>query len=95
MVEIIWNTGRPPAKPTSASIIEDVANEAGLTVREMLTRSRIRRYAWPRQEAMRRLHGAGYTTPQIGQMLKGKGPAYDHTTVLHGIKRAKERRAKC
>ena len=73
-------------------IIRGVAQASGLSVGQMLKRTRSHEVSHPRQDAMRVLAEAGYSTPHIGRILGGPKP-YDHTTVLHGIAASKARRA--
>lgn len=66
----------------------EVAAKHGLTVGELLSRSRTRHIARPRQELMWRLYSTGrITAPRIGQLLGG----YDHSTVLHGVREHQKR----
>lgn len=61
----------------------------GVSVAELRGPSHERRIAWPRQELMLAAHKAGHSLTRIGDYLGGR----HHTTVLHGIRRARERAA--
>lgn len=70
------------------AIIREVCAEYGVTESELKSRFRHRRIAWPRQEAYRRLQEqCKFSTPQIARLFNRD----NHTTVLKGIKRARER----
>lgn len=64
-----------------------VANELSLS--ELRGANRRRHVAWPRQDAMRFLAEAGYSTNEIGRYLGNR----DHTTILHGIAASRARAA--
>lgn len=67
----------PPSVPT---ILEIVAQFYGLTVKELLSRSRSRRIALPRQIAMYILREeVQLSFPQIGEEVGGR----DHSTAMH------------
>lgn len=75
------------ARPLSMERIAlDVALEHGITLAELTGPARHRRQAWPRQEAMARMHEAGYSLSQIARFLDR-----DHTTILHGVRAHKAR----
>lgn len=78
--------------PGPRAVIARIEAEAGLERGEIYTRVRTRRISWPRQDAMLALRRRGLSLTQIGRVLAGDGPPYDHTTVGHGIKAAEERR---
>lgn len=71
----------------SRQILLDTARNHGMTLAEMKTKCRSRRYIQARQEAMYRLRQEGLSLLQIANMLGG----LDHTTVLHGIGAYKKR----
>lgn len=75
-----------PQKKKMAAIISGVAFKEGISVQQIKSRSRKRRFAWPRQDAMLACSRAGYSSTQIGRVLDR-----DHTTVLHGIQAAEAR----
>ena len=84
----------PDRRATMAAIIADVAARNSLTVDELLKGGPARRYAWPRQEAMRRCRAvrrangeARWSYPQIAARF-----GCDHTTVMHGERQAEARR---
>lgn len=69
-------------------IIREVAENHGLTVPDLLSPSRRRKYAWPRQEAMLRMREEtelSYT--QIARLLRRDC----HTSVIWGEKAARQR----
>jgi chromosomal replication initiation ATPase DnaA len=67
-------------------IIAEVSQTSGVSIADLRGPDRHRRIAWPRQAAMLLMHEAGHTLPQIAEYLHR-----DHTTILHGIKRARAR----
>ncbi len=73
-------------KPVAASmreIAEEVARETGVTVDEMMGRSKLLRIVRARRTAWDRLHRTGrFTTPAIGRFF-----GRDHSTIVVGIKR--------
>lgn len=77
-----------PRRKTGREIIAEVAERHKLTPADLRGPCRRRAISWPRQEAMWELQQrTRLSTPQIGDLLGGR----DHTTVLHGLKRHKER----
>ena len=72
----------------SKDIIQQTAKDHGVPVSQMLSRSRCRRYAYARFDAMTRLRAVKhrgqprYSLPQIGKMMDR-----DHTSVLSGLRR--------
>lgn len=74
-----------PIAPGIKHMVDIVARVAAanlVTVQELIGDSRKRQLAWPRQDAMRALHEAGYTLVPIGRFLGWR----DRATVRHGIK---------
>jgi chromosomal replication initiator protein len=68
-------------------IMVEVAAERDVTMDELLGPCRLRCIAWARQDAMLRIRRElNLSLPQIGRIFKR-----DHTTVMHGIRRAIER----
>ncbi|MEA2009055.1 MAG: chromosomal replication initiator protein DnaA [Chloroflexota bacterium] len=62
-------------------IINTIAGEFAISAKELISRSRTHRIAFPRQVAMYILREeAEISLPQIGQLLGGR----DHTTVMYG-----------
>ena len=84
----VGERSKPAPRGAIAKIIKDVADEFGVLPSEIRGTDRSRHLVWPRQEAMRRAHEAGFSYPQIGHVLNR-----DHTTVIHGA-RAAEMRAR-
>lgn len=65
-------------------IVEEVQLKYGITPLEMKSRYRDRRLVMARHEAFYRMrHETTLSLPQIAQRMGG----FDHTSVLHGIKR--------
>ena len=97
-------TGRPVSVPTArdsladlvskrsqitpSQVIETVAKYFNISVPEMVSASRSKELAQPRQLAMYLLRQETEASlPEIGGLLGGR----DHTTVLHGVDRVKVR----
>ena len=69
-------------------IIREVAEDHDLTIADLLSASKRRKYAWPRQEAMLRMREeTELSYPQIARLLRRK----DHTTIWHGERAARQR----
>lgn len=72
-----------------ADVLRETAEKHGIHMRDMVGPSRLRQFAWPRQEAMFEAYvqcpHASY--PTIGRLIGGR----DHTTVLHGVRAYCER----
>jgi len=67
----------------SKLILEDVAARHGITLDELKSPSRKRRFTEARQEAYYLLRQAGYSWPQCAKFCG----AMDHTTAVHGATR--------
>lgn len=81
---------RAPALTPIKDVILSVCDRRGVTYPEIISQQRRRSIAWPRQEAMYECSKAtGASLPEIGRAFGGR----DHTTVLHGIRKHKERMA--
>ena len=78
-----------PVRPISAmQIIKQVAEKHGLTVDDLRSQDRSRKYSWPRQEAMVRLRDeTALSYPSIARLLRRK----DHTTIIYGERVARNR----
>lgn len=74
--------------PGARAIISVAAADAGLTIADILSHHRHAQIVAARQEAYLRLRQAGFSLSLIG-LLMGR----DHSTVIHGIRRATERNA--
>ena len=73
------------------TVLREVSEKHGLTVRQIQSPARLMPYVLARQEAAYRLNKElGFSLAQIGRML-GKR---DHTTVLNAIQRYKKNLAK-
>ena len=72
-----------------SEIAARVAAAYRLSMAEIRGPFRQARIAHPRQEAMRIMYEAGYSTPRIGRFFRR-----DHTTVLHGVRAARLRLAR-
>lgn len=77
-----WNV-----RPKMADILDVMHRATGISIAEIKGPDRHRCISWPRQDAMRLMHWAGYSTPQIGDFLGGR----DHSTVLEGIAKSIKR----
>lgn len=80
--------GRLKPRPnTWAAIIQTVAEKHGITVAEIMSKSRKRHIAWARFEAWAEIYDTipGVSFPQIGEKFKA-----DHSTVRTGILRYRE-----
>jgi chromosomal replication initiation ATPase DnaA len=73
-------------------LVNAVAKSHGYTAEDLLTRSRVQPIAWARFHAwlairteLRGPFGAPFSLPQIGRWF-----GYDHTSVLHGVRRAEQ-----
>lgn len=68
-------------------VLDAIARAHGLTVAHLKGPSTVQRIASARHEAMRVLRDEHYwTLTQIGRLLRR-----DHTTVIYGVQRARER----
>ena len=69
-------------------IIREVAQDHGITVSDILSPSKLRKYAWPRQEAMLRMREeTELSYPQIARLLRRDC----HTTIITGVRAARQR----
>jgi len=84
-IELLFS-GYEETSPSRKILIETARNH-GMTLAEMKSKSRTKRYVYARQEAMYLLRQEGLSLLQIGNILGG----LDHTTVLHGIGAYKKR----
>ena len=76
-----------PDRKSWRQIAAEVADEHGITLERMLSRSQARDVAWPRQEAMARIYATGrYSLPQIGKWFDR-----DHSTVHWACQRVAKR----
>ena len=73
-------------RKAARDIIDHVARKHGVSVREILNHNRIPNVVAARQEAMRLVYSTGLKLGQVG-IIFGR----DHSTVLHGIRRAEAR----
>lgn len=64
-------------------ILERVALLHDVTIEDITGPSRVRHICIARWDAMRQMRDRKLSTPRIGQLLNR-----DHTTVLHGLRRA-------
>lgn len=69
-------------------IAAEVAAEHGMTTAELRQPTRAWHVSHVRQEAMRRMHEAGYSYPRIGRLF-----GLHHSTVLEGVRSARARNA--
>ncbi len=81
---------RMPETPAQ-TILREVAEKHGMTVKQVQSAARLKAYVCARQEASYRLNTElGFSLKQIGNMLGRR----DHTTILHAINRHKKNLAK-
>ena len=81
-------TLREPQGPMGV-IIKEVAEKHDLTIDQIKTPCRQRRYSWARHEAFDRIYReTNSTLPMIARAF-----AMDHTTVLYGIFAHRKRKA--
>lgn len=69
-------------------IVEEVADEYGLTVQQVCGRKRGKSYVDCRMEIAVKLRGRGYSYPEIAEALDR-----DHTSIMHLIDRNKKNAA--
>lgn len=77
-------------QPAWKMIVVDVCAETGVSMEEIFGSDRTRYVAHARQECFLRIRDATeLSLPYIGRLFKR-----DHTTVLHGIRAAENRRSR-
>jgi len=78
-----------PINPSPAQrILVQVAEEHGISMRDLLSQNRARPFSWPRQYAMLRLRDeTDLSYPQIARLLRRE----DHTTIIYGERAARKR----
>ena len=83
--DILSGTGQPTSNRRDvAGIVKRVAAAFGVTAKELLGPSRLRRVMVPRQVAMYLARGlCGLSLPRLGAAFGGR----DHTTVLHACRK--------
>lgn len=74
-------------KPRMVDIAERVAAENRMALAELRSDCRLRRVAWPRQNAMAEMHRYGYSHHQIVRFFGLK----NHTTSVHAKQAVAER----
>jgi chromosomal replication initiator protein len=73
---------------TPSQVIETVAKFYSISVPEMVSASRNKELVQPRQIAMYLIRQeTDASLPEIGGLLGGR----DHTTIIHGVERVKDR----
>ncbi len=86
----IWKSFRGPANESWREITRRVAEQHGLTLDDMFSRSRSREIVWPRQQAWAEIYATGrFSYPRIAELFGG----FDHTSVMHGLKQHRARQA--
>ena len=73
-------------RKAARDIIDHVARKHGVSVNDIMGRSRFPKIVAARQEAMRLVHSTGLKLGQVGLIFKR-----DHSTVLTNIRRAEAR----
>ena len=69
-------------------ILREVAEQYGITVQDLLSQSRERKYSWPRGVAYLRIYcETPMSYPQVARLMKRK----DHTTIIYGVKATRQR----
>ncbi len=77
--------------PRIAHIILAVAEETGVPVADILGPRRLRKMAWARAEAMRRVRALDSPSPTLPQI--GKWFGRDHSSVILAIRGCEQREA--
>lgn len=77
------------SRPSLTAIIDVVGAHFAVTRKQLLGESQTQQLAGPRHIAMLIASHFGHSASQIGRSLKR-----DHTSVLHGVKKARERCAR-
>ena len=68
-------------------ILKQVAEEFDISVQDLLSKNRERRYSWPRGLAYLRIYcETSMSYPQIGRLMNR-----DHTTIIYGVKATRQR----
>lgn len=70
------------------AIMEEVADEAGVSIAALRGDSRKSRYVWPRHVAMWRAHREGFALARICRAFQR-----DHSSVMSGVRRVEQRLA--
>lgn len=84
-----WEMHRTYEAPNSfAFMLRQVCELYGVEPEMILSETRVRAVAWPRQHFMALCVDNGKSLPQIGKYL-----GRDHTTILHGIRSFAARKA--
>lgn len=74
-------------KPLMRSIVEATAVDHGVASGDIMARDRTTEVAMARQDAYHRIQATGrFSYPAIGRFF-----GRDHTTVLHGVRRHRDR----
>ena len=78
-----WYLPPPYKAHTGLEIISSIARDHGLTADDLTGPSRVPAVCVVRRCAMKALRAKGWSTPRIGRLLNR-----DHSTVVHGLRRA-------
>lgn len=78
-----WYTPPPYAAATGLELVAQIARQYGLTASDLIGPSRVRSVCIVRWRAMKALRDKGRSLSSIGRLLRR-----DHTTVIHGLRRA-------
>lgn len=76
----LWK-GQIPSRARVRDVLARVALEEGLPVSLLLTKTRRRVVAWPRQRVFYEAKREGRSYPEIARVF-----GMDHTTVLYGVR---------
>lgn len=83
----LWK-GALPVRYTMASILDQIAEQYGVSVADLRGPDRTKAISTARQHAMWLMAQQPHLSlPQIGRYLNGR----DHTTILHGIRQHQAR----
>lgn len=86
--EALVDADPPGGRLRMREILRAAAEATGVSGQEIVGRSRSPEICAVRHEVMLIAHEQGYSLPMVGRMLGGR----DHTTVLNGVRRAREKR---
>lgn len=84
-----WHHGPYPQQPIVDRVIERICKASGVTRGQLLGSTRKAEVCEARFAAMVAMRNSHLSMPAIGKALGGR----DHTTILHGLKRAQEMRS--
>lgn len=77
----------PSAREIIRILAKTIAREHGITVEQLLSHDRSRRYSWPRQE----LYAKAKLQTGLGRVALGNILGRDRATIYHGIRAYRQR----